>query len=82
MGAKSPQPATPPLDGADEHPIHSDSELVRRWLRAQQAVKQPGKGRGVFLWARVSEQFCVGSTSARDVCNRHGFHPDKLVKRS
>lgn len=67
------------LDGADSHPIHSDSELVHRWLRAQRPlIKRIG---GTFLWAKVSEEFGIGSTSAHDVCRRHGYDPDRRVSR-
>lgn len=66
------------LDGADRHVLHTDDELVRRWLNSQQEAKRGG----TFLWARVSEVFCIGSTSATDVCRRHGYEPDKIVKRS
>lgn len=65
------------LDGADRHYLHSDQELVTRWLRAQRAAKRGG----VPLWAKVSEQFCVGSTSAQQICRRHGDDPDRLVRR-
>jgi hypothetical protein len=63
------------LTGADRHPLHSDAELVQRWLRAQ----RPAKRGGAFLWAKVARQFCVGSTSATQICKRHGFDPDLLV---
>lgn len=66
------------LDGADRHVWHTDDELIRRWLRAQ----KPAKRGGTFLWARVVEQFCIGSTSATDVCRRHGFEPDTIVKKT
>lgn len=68
------------LDGADRHVHHPDDELMRRWLRAQKPSLRPGLG--TFLWSRVSEQFCIGSTSAKDVCMRHGFDPDALVRKS
>lgn len=67
------------LDGADRHVLHTDDELIRRWLRAQRPlIKNNG---GMFLWAKVSDAFCIGSTSARDVCTRHGFDPDIRVTR-
>lgn len=77
---KAPVTSEHRLDGADRHVLHTDDELIRRWLRAQLPVRRPG--RGTFLWARVSEQFCIGSTSAKDICLRHGFEPDTLVRKS
>lgn len=72
-------PETSPRDGADNHYLHTDDELVRRWLRAQRPLtKRIG---GAFLWAKVSEEFCIGSTSAQQVCRRHGFDPDVRVSR-
>lgn len=68
----------PKLTGADQHPLHSDQELMQRWLRAQPLAKRGG----MFLWSKVGEQFCIGSTSATQVCRRHGFEPDTIVKRS
>ncbi len=67
------------LDGADRHVLHNDDELIRRWLRAQRPVTKHG---GTFLWAKVSEEFCIGSTSAKGVCLRHGFDPDLRVART
>jgi hypothetical protein len=68
------------LDGADRHEIHIDAELVRRWLYAQSQNK--AKRGGTFLWAKVSEEFCIGSTSAQQVCLRHGYEPDTIVRKS
>jgi hypothetical protein len=65
------------LTGADRHPLHTDDELVRRWLRAQPKAKRFGE----YLWAKVSRAFCVGSTSAMDICKRHGFDPDLKVRK-
>ena len=67
------------LDGADRHPLHTDTELVQRWLRVQQLSKKPGNG--TFLWAKVSEEFCIGSTSAQNICRRHGYDPDMQVRK-
>jgi hypothetical protein len=64
------------LDGADRHTEYSDAELVRRWLHSQREAKQ----RGIYLWVKVSQVFCVGSTSAKGICTRHGYDPDKLVR--
>ncbi len=67
-------------NGADQHPTHTDAELVRRWLHSQRPItKRPG---GMPLWARVEYDFAVGSTSAKEICRRHGYDPDKLVARS
>lgn len=53
---------------------YTDTELVHRWLRAQRPLtKRIG---GMYLWAKVAEDFCVGSTSAQVICRRHGFDPD------
>jgi hypothetical protein len=30
----------------------------------------------------VSEEFSIGSTSAKQVCHRHGFNPDQLAYRN
>lgn len=65
------------LTGADRHPFHNDSELVRRWLYAQPKAKRYGE----YLWSKVSRVFCVGSTSAKDICIRHGYDPDLKVRK-
>jgi len=67
------------LDGVDRDPLHTDAELMCRWLRAQRPVTKHG---GTVLWFKVSEEFCIGSTSAQDVCRRHGFDPDSRVART
>lgn len=66
------------LTGADKHPLHTDAELVRRWLRAQRKAKRAG----TYLSSKVQRTFSVGRTSARDICQRHGYDPDTLVLRS
>lgn len=67
------------LSGADSHPTHSDAELIRRWLNSQRPLtKRTG---GTFLWAKVKECFAVGSTSAQEICRRHGYDPDLRVSR-
>jgi hypothetical protein len=71
--------STSPLSGADQHPLHSDAELVRRWLYAQNS--RPAMRYGVPLWSKVADHFCIGSTSAMDVCRRHGYSPDLKVKK-
>ena len=58
-------------------PLHSDSELVRRWLKSQ----RPAKRGGTYLASKVQRQFSVGRTSARAICARHGFDPDLMVLR-
>lgn len=67
------------LDGADRHEFHSDNELIQRWLRSQQRAL--GGGTGIELWAKVRDQFSIGSTSAKSVCVRHGFDPDLRVRK-
>lgn len=67
------------IDGTDQPAKHTDAELLRRWLRAQRPVKKHG---GTYLWAKVMEEFCIGSTSAQAVCRRHGFDPDLRVART
>lgn len=66
------------LTGADRHSLHSDTELVQRWLRN---LKPASRRYGHPMWCIVTEVFCVGSTSAKNICKRHGFDPDYLVKR-
>ena len=68
------------LDGAGRHVHHADDELIRRWLRNQQSVK-PRTRNAIVLWAKVSEAFCIGSTSAKDACLRHGANADLLVSQ-
>ena len=68
------------LDGADRHCFHADDELMRRWLR--QESNRAAKRGGIPLAAKVSEKFCVGGTSARQICRRHGYNPDALVRRA
>lgn len=70
---------TSPLSGADSHPLHTDSELMRRWLYAQNTRR--AMRYGVPLWSKVSEVFCIGSTSAANVCKRHGYDPDMMVRK-
>lgn len=71
------------LSGADQHPLHSDSELMRRWFTSQLRTKVSRTlGRGIPLWSKVAEVFGIGSTSAKDVCRRHGCDPDRLMRRS
>lgn len=71
------------LSGADRHPVHSDSELMRRWFVAQLNSRiSRTLGRGIPLWSKVSEVFCIGSTSAKEVCKRHGCDPDRLMRRT
>lgn len=58
--------------------IHSDTALIQRWL-ASQRLANP-------RWARytrraaVQKMFAVGSTSAAQICRRHGFDPDEKVR--
>lgn len=59
---------------------YTDSDLMQRWMR--QEVRNPAKRGGIQLWAKVSERFCIGSTSAREVCRRHGVTPDTMVRKS
>lgn len=59
---------------------YSDTDLMYRWLN-QQYQRQAKRG-GIPLWHKVEQQFCVGSTSAKDACTRHGFSPDVLVRKS
>lgn len=69
-----------PLSGADQHPMHTDGELVRRRLYAlntRRAMRY-----GVPLWSRVADEFCIGSTSAWHVCKRHGYDPDMMVRKT
>lgn len=67
------------LDGADRHNYHTDEELIRRWFR-QQVNRRPKRG-GISLQGKVTAQFCIGSTSARSFCKRHGFDPDAIVRK-
>jgi len=62
----------------DDPQIHSDTDLIDRWFRSQRAGTA---GSGVFLWANVEQTFCIGSTSAKQVCRRFGFDPDMKVRR-
>lgn len=69
------------LSGADQRPLHSDAELMQRWLGTHMRRPEPRLGRGIPLWSKVSEVFCIGSTSAKEVCARHDCDPDKMVRR-
>jgi hypothetical protein len=71
--------STSPLTGADNHPLHTDSELVRRWLYAVNTRR--AMRHGTPLWVKVSEEFGIGSTSAWDVCKRHGYDPNMMVRK-
>lgn len=66
------------LTGADRHPLHSDTELVQRWLRSQKLAKRGG----TYLASKVQRSFSIGRTSAQDICKRHGFDPDLMVLRT
>jgi len=70
------------LDGADRHTDHSDDELVRRWLRSVCNKPYRSSSRLQLLWVRVADTFSIGSVSAKGVCLRHGFDPDKMVRKS
>jgi hypothetical protein len=74
-------PSDVKLNGADRHYFHSDAELVRRWMYSQ-VQRSPTRGRGIYLWAKISEVFSVGSTSAQEICRRHGYDPDRMVRRA
>ena len=55
----------------------SDAELLGR------AVRECRHGRGRhkrYLWARVMDQFALGSTYAQQLCRRYGLDPDEMVK--
>lgn len=60
-----------------EEQIHSDTALIHRWLCNRRLAKRFGTP----LSAIVSEVFAVGSTSANQICRRHGFDPDQKVVR-
>lgn len=57
---------------------HSDTELIRYWFR----IQKPATRGGIFLWAKVRNTFTVGSTSAIEICRRHGADPDQAVLRN
>lgn len=59
--------------------VFTDTHLIQRWLYAHN--QKPRKG-GMALWAKVCEEFCVGSTVAQEICRRNGYDPDALVKRA
>jgi hypothetical protein len=52
-----------------------DDELLRR------AVQMARKGRGYQpRWVAVMHCFLLGSTYARQLCDRFGFDPDERVR--
>jgi hypothetical protein len=55
----------------------SDTELVSRFLHGFREAKRGGQP----LQAVLCRVFAVGSTSAREICRRHGFDPDVLVRQ-
>jgi len=65
------------LSGADRHPLHTDGELVRRWLYSQRKAKRGG----TYLASKVQRTFGIGRTSAQEICRRHGYDPDSMVVR-
>ena len=56
----------------------SNNELVGRAIRSARRrhgrVKQP-------LWASVVDMFGLGSTYAKQLCQRYGLDPDEHVRR-
>lgn len=54
----------------------SDNELLRR------VVEHPrGWKTGVPRWSALTGIFCVGSTTASELCVRFGFNPGEIKKR-
>jgi hypothetical protein len=56
---------------------YTDTDLVKSFLNGFRcSAKAPNP-----LWAHVMQAFACGSTSAREICRRHGFDPDAKVKQ-
>lgn len=60
------------------HRLPTDNELVHRIL----AGYRPAVKYGTYMWARVKEEFGLGSMYAKELCLRHGFNPDLKVWRT
>lgn len=56
---------------------YTDTTLIHRWMTAELLAVTGGKAR----WQKVRDTFLVGRTTARDICTRHGFNPDEMVKQ-
>lgn len=54
-----------------------DSDVLIRCAIASLKLKHnhPRRYRGMVLWGLVADIFCVGSTSACEMCEYHGFDP-------
>lgn len=55
-----------------------DAELIRRVLASFKPVKSHG---GIPLWSKAMGVFGLGSTYAWQLCVRHGFDPDLMVRK-
>lgn len=59
--------------------IHTDDQLLHRWLSNLKPIPERGEAR--HRWAAVRDTFAIGATSAKQVCQRHGFDPDEWVRK-
>jgi hypothetical protein len=67
---------TPPTPEDQTIGYYTDTTLIHRWMAAELLAVRGGKTR----WAKVRDTFLVGSTTAREICSRHGFDPEQKVK--
>lgn len=68
-------------------PIHSDTDLVFRWLANLPLSDKRFSGQSAvhmsrYRWTAVQDMFAIGATSAKQVCLRHGFEPDEMVRKT
>ena len=57
-----------------------DSILVKNAVRNARSPFYR-KGHKHWRWVAVRDVFCVGSSSAHELCRRFGLDPDELVSR-
>lgn len=58
----------------------TDAEILERAVRAARSPTLP-RGFRHARWVAVRDAFCVGSTTATELCRRFGLDPDEVVRR-
>lgn len=58
----------------------SDNQLLKRAVTSCRG-RQYRKGDKHPRWTAVMDTFGLGSTYARELCQRYGLDPDEMVKR-
>ena len=58
----------------------TDAELIARAISNSRG-RDYRKGKKHERWIAVMDTFVLGSTTARALCIKYGFHPDEMVAR-